>query len=175
MGLTALFLGLVILFSESGDSARLAPVYPTPETIVERMLELGHLRPGEKMCDLGSGDGRIVIMAARQFHANATGIEIDDRLYHRSNLLIRQLGLAKTARVIHGDLQKQHYSAYDLITVYLTPDANTLIQPMLERELKKGARVVSQDYEFSNWRPTQIETIDGDAGGASHTLYLYER
>ncbi len=159
----------------TSDMRRLAPVYPTPESIVERMLQLGKLQPGEKMCDLGSGDGRIVITAAREFHANATGIEIDQILYRESNDRIHELGLAKTARVIHGDLQKQRYSSYDLITVYLLPESNNLIQPMLERELKRGARIVSHDFAFENWRPTKIETIEGEGSSRSHILYLYQR
>jgi protein-L-isoaspartate O-methyltransferase len=172
-----LFPVLTLLFAISGDpdTQRLAPVYPTPQTIVERMLQLGGLQPGERMCDLGSGDGRIVITAARQFHANATGIEIDPILYRQSMEQIRSLGLAKTARVINGDLLKQRYSAYDLITVYLLPEANNVIQPMLERDLKRGTRIVSHDFAFEGWRPVKIETIDDDGAGRSHVLYLYQR
>lgn len=153
---------------------RLAPVYPTPQTIVEKMLQLGKLEAGEKLCDLGSGDGRIVITAAQEFHAKATGIEIDSIQYRESTERIRRLGLDKSARIIHGDLQKQHYSSYDLITVFLLPESNNLIQPMLDRELKKGARVVSHDFAFEGWRPTKIETIDDDGSGRSHILYLYQ-
>jgi protein-L-isoaspartate O-methyltransferase len=116
-----------------------------------------------------------VITAAQQFHANATGIEIDDKLYRESSARIHQLGLSKTARIIHGDLQRQHYSSYDLITVFLSSESNAVIEPLLERELKKGSRVVSQNFEFKGWRPKKIETIDDDGAGQNHTLYLYER
>lgn len=172
--ISALF--TVVLSLSGADSVqRLAPVYPTPQTVVEKMLELGKLEAGEKLCDLGSGDGRIVITAAREFHAKATGIEIDPIQFRESTERIRKLGLEKTARIIHGDLQKQRYSSYDLITVFLLPESNNLIQPMLERELKKGARVVSHDFAFVNWRPSKIETINDDGSGRSHVLYLYER
>ena len=90
---------------------KLAPYYPTPETIVERMLQLGQLKAGEKMFDLGSGDGRIVIMAARKYHADATGVELDADLLEASSAKIRQLGLQKTARIIYGDILKQDYSS----------------------------------------------------------------
>jgi len=143
--------------------------------IVERMLEMGHLQAGEKMCDLGSGDGRIVIDAAQRFHALATGIELDLDLVHQSVDKIRDLGLTKTARIIHGDLLKQRYSSYDLVTVYLWPEANDLLQPVLEHELKKGARVVAHDFEFRGWRPLKIETIEDDGSGKSHTIFLYQR
>ncbi len=168
---------LLLTLGALGDSdlPRLAPVYPTPQTIVERMLQLGSLQPGERMCDLGSGDGRIVITAAREFHANAVGVEIDPLLVRDSSVQIRKLGLASTARIINGDLQKQRYSSYDLITVYLLPESNNLIQPMLERDLKHGARVVSHDFEFQGWRPVKIETIEDDGAGRSHVLYLYQR
>jgi tRNA A58 N-methylase Trm61 len=175
MNLLAPLLSIVFAISGDTDVQKLAPVYPTPQTIVERMLQLGGLQPGERMCDLGSGDGRIVITAAREFHANATGVEIDPIQYRESVERIRNLGLAKTARIVKGDLLKQRYTSYDLITVYLLPESNNLIQPMLERDLKKGTRVVSHDFAFEGWRPVKIETIDDDGAGRSHVLYLYQR
>jgi tRNA A58 N-methylase Trm61 len=175
MNILAPLLSIVFAISGDTDVQKLAPVYPTPQTIVERMLQLGGLQPGERMCDLGSGDGRIVITAAREFHANATGVEIDPIQYRESVERIRNLGLAKTARIVKGDLLKQRYTSYDLITVYLLPESNNLIQPMLERDLKKGTRVVSHDFAFEGWRPVKIETIDDDGAGRSHVLYLYQR
>lgn len=154
---------------------KLAPYYPTPESIVLKMLELGRLKAGEKMFDLGSGDGRIVIMAARKFHAQAVGIEMDKDLYKQSMQRIRKLGLEKNARIINGDIFAQDYSSADMLTVYLLPNSNDKIQPILEKQLKKGARVVSHDFEFRNWQPAQVETIDDDGEGRSHTLFLYRR
>src|SRR6201990_2634133 len=90
-----LFIGCAVLRAQSGDAEKLAPYYPTPETIVEKMLELGELKAGEKMFDLGSGDGRIVIMAAQKYHADATGVELDSDLVQSSTARIRQLGLQK--------------------------------------------------------------------------------
>src|SRR5271166_2534731 len=83
---------------------KLAPYYPTPEVIVEKMLRFGEVKPGEKVYDLGSGDGRIVIMAAKKFKANAVGVEFDDSLWKQSSNLIAKLGLTSSARIIHGDL-----------------------------------------------------------------------
>jgi ubiquinone/menaquinone biosynthesis C-methylase UbiE len=157
------------------DAAKLAPYYPTPETIVLKMLQLGNLKPGEKMVDLGSGDGRIVIMAAQKFHADATGIELDKDLCRQSLERIRKLGLEKTAHIINGDILKEDYTSADLITVYLLPNSNDKVQPLLERELKKGARVVAHDFEFRNWSPEKVEDIEDDGAGRSHTLYLYRR
>jgi protein-L-isoaspartate O-methyltransferase len=157
------------------DTEKLAPYYPTPLTIVEKMLDLGGLKSGEKMFDLGSGDGRIVVMAAQKYHADATGVEMADDLYRQSMQKIRTLGLDKTARIIHGDIFKQDYSSADLVTVYLLPVSNDKVRPLLEKQLKKGTRVVSHDFPFRDWKPEKEITIEDDGEGRSHTLYLYRR
>src|SRR2546423_4972530 len=161
--MVALIGAAVLLAQEKASQVdKLAPYYPTPETIVEKMLELGGLKGGEKMVDLGSGDGRIVIMAAQKFHADATGVEYDKDLYQQSMEKIRKLGLQKSARIVHGDIFNQNYSSYDLVTVYLLPNSNDKVRPMLEKQLKKGARVVSHDFEFRGWSPEKVDTIDDD-------------
>jgi len=157
------------------EPAKLAPYYPTPDTIVVKMLELGGLKPGEKMFDLGSGDGRIVIAAAQKFHADAIGVELDKDLCRQSLERIHKLGLEKNAQIVEGDLLKQDYSSADLVTVYLLPGSNDKVQPLLERQLKKGARVVAHDFEFRGWTPEKVEDIENDGEGRSHTLFLYRR
>jgi predicted RNA methylase len=170
------FLGFSLaLVAQDGGGGRLAPFYPTPELVVAKMLELGELKPGEKMFDLGSGDGRIVIMAAQKFHADATGVELDKSLARQSSERIRKLGLEETARIVTGDLLKQDYGSADLITVYLLPLSNDKVQPLLDRTLKKGARVVAHDFEFRGWSPVKTETIPDDGEGRSHKLYLYRK
>lgn len=157
------------------EAERLAPYYPTPENIVEKMLQLGGLKAGEKLFDLGSGDGRIVIMGARKFQAEATGIELDPDLASQSADRIKSLGLQKTARIIQGDILQQDMSAADLITVYLLPAAMEKVRPLLEKQLKRGARVVAHDFEISGWTADRIEHIDDDGEGRAHTLYVYKR
>jgi predicted RNA methylase len=139
------------------------------------MLRLGGLKAGEKMFDLGSGDGRIVIMAAQKYKADATGVELSDSLYRQSMDRIKILGLVSSARVIHGDLLKQDYSSADLLTVYLLPVGNELVTPILEKQLKKGARIVAHDFEFAAWKPVESVSIEDDGEGRSHRLYLYRR
>lgn len=158
---------------EVKDGEKLAPFYPTPETVVERMLKLGELKPGEKMYDLGSGDGRLVIMAADKFKADATGIEIDPDLYKQSSERIKAMGLEKRARIVNGDILKQNFSNANLLTVYLLPSSNDKIRPMLEKQLKKGTRVVAHDFQISGWKPVKEEHIEDDGEGRSHTLFLY--
>jgi protein-L-isoaspartate O-methyltransferase len=160
---------------QAKDVEKLAPYYPTPETIVEKMLKLGELKAGERMFDLGSGDGRIVIMAAQKFRAISTGVEFDADLWKQSTDRIKSLGLEKRARIIQGDIMKQDYAPADLITVYLLPASNDKVRPILEKQLKKGARIVAHDFEMSGWTAEKTEQIDDDGEGRSHTLYLYRR
>ena len=173
LGLLTLLAG--VLFTQQQETEKLAPYYPTPESIVQKMLELGNLKAGEKMFDLGSGDGRIVIMAAHKFKANGTGVEMDDSLWKQSMDRIKSLGIEKTARIIHGDIMKQDYSSADLITVYLLPGSNDKVRPLLEKQLKKGARIVAHDFAFKDWTAEKTQEVDDDGEGRSHTLYLYRR
>lgn len=154
----------------------LAPYYPTPGIVVERMLQLAGLKAGEKLYDLGSGDGRIVIMAAQKFHVEAIGVEIDAKMVKQSVDRIHKLGLERSARIIEGDLLQQNYGSADVVTVYLMPEAiDSHVQPLLDRQLKKGARVVAHDFEFRNWTPEKVENIADDGEGRSHTVYLYRK
>jgi protein-L-isoaspartate O-methyltransferase len=166
---------LALSLLAQNKTEKLAPYYPTPETIVEKMLRFGDVKPGEKVYDLGSGDGRIVIMAAKKFKANAVGVEFDDSLAKQSSDRIAKMGLAATARIIHGALLVQDYSDADLLTVYLLPMSNDKVAPILEKQLKKGTRIVAHDFEFSAWKPEKIQDIDDDGEGRSHRLYLYRR
>ena len=159
--------------AQEGDF--IAPYFPTPEKIVDQMLKLGELKAGETMFDLGSGDGRIVIDAARKYKANAIGVELDDSLFKQSMARIKSLGLSSTARIIHGDLLKQDYSSADLLTVYLLPVATGLVTPILEKQLKKGARIVAHDFQFAAWKAERTVDIDDDGEGRAHELYLYRR
>src|SRR5215472_3188250 len=170
-----LLLGCAAL-AQSPEGDKLAPYYPTPETIVQKMLQLGGLKAGEKMFDLGSGDGRIVIMGAQKFHAEAVGVELDKDLCKQSLAKIQKLGLEKNAHIINGDLLKQNYSSADLVTVYLLPESiDNKVQPVLDQQLKKGARVVAHDFEFKNWTPEKVENIPDDGEGRSHALFLYRK
>lgn len=154
---------------------KLAPYYPTPELVVEKMLQFAGLKAGEKMFDLGSGDGRIVIMAAEKFKANATGVEFDKDLVQQSADRIKKFGLESRARIIHGDILQQDYSSADVITVYLLPLSNDKVRPILDKQLKKGTRIVAHDFEFSDWTPIKTLDIDDDGEGRSHRLYLYQK
>jgi len=184
--LLVLVVGSVLVFAQkqqaqqdkaqpNKDGKLIAPYFPTPEKIVDQMLKLGELKAGETVFDLGSGDGRIVIDAARKYKANAIGVELDDSLYKQSVDRIKSLGLSATARIIHGDLLKQDYSSADLLTVYLLPVATGLVTPILEKQLKHGARIVAHDFQFAAWKAERTVDIDDDGEGRAHELYLYRR
>lgn len=165
-----------VLLAQDHDKPpeRAAPYYPTPVVVVDKMLQLGGLKKGEKLFDLGSGDGRIVMIAAQRFGARAVGVELDHALVVQSREQIKKLGLASNASIIEGDLFEQDYSDADLITVYLLPVTNIRLSPVLEKKLKKGSRVVCHDFEFTEWNPEKTVTLE-DQEGRSHTLFLYRR
>jgi len=162
------------LSQEKPASEKLAPYYPTPPSIVQKMLEITGLKAGETMFDLGSGDGRIVLMAASKFKAKSTGVELDPSLVRQSTEEIRRKRLDKLANIINGDILKQDYSSADVVTAYLLPKAMQLVRPILEKQLKKGARVVAHDFEMVGWTPEKVESLE-DEEGRSHTIYLYRR
>ena len=176
--LTFCVLGLVVAASAQDPTKekieKLAPYYPTPNMVVEKMLNLTALKPGERMYDLGSGDGRIVIMAAQKFQADAYGVEFDADLVYQSNEKIKKLGL-KNAHIVHGDILKQDFSHAAVITVYLLPISNDKVRVMLDKQLKKGTRVVAHDFEIADWTPTKVVDIDDDGEGRSHRLFLYQK
>ena len=145
----------------------LAPHVPTAEDVVKKMLELAELKSGEKLYDLGSGDGRIIIMAAKEFGANAIGVELRDDLVQYTRKKLEELGLTKRGSVIHGDMMQTEIKDADVITLYLTTSANEKITPKMEKELKPGTRVVSFCFRIPSWEPTKTMDL------GTRTLYLY--
>jgi predicted RNA methylase len=127
--------------------------------------------------DLGCGDGRIVITAAQEFGARAVGIEMREDLAKQALGKISELSLDGKVKIIQSDLFKVDISQADVVTLYLTTSANDKVKPKLESELKKGARVVSHDYEVLGWRPIKIDNFceNPRLGYPSHTIYVYKR
>ena len=150
----------------------LAPYVVSPQQIVDRMLELADIKPGETLYDLGSGDGRVLITAVQRFHAKAVGIEISETLVKNTSERIQRLGLQNDARVIQGDLLQVDLSPADVVTIYLATDSNEILRPNLEKFLKPGARVVSHDYVVPGWKPKFVDKDLPEARG--HVIYLYQ-
>ncbi len=160
------------LFQNEQRSQYLAPGVWSPLTVCERMLELANLKPGETVFDLGSGDGRVVILAASRFGAKAVGVELSENLVERSQEKIKAEGLDDKASVIHADLMDVDISSADVVTIYLLRESNDKLRPKLESSLKSGARVVSHDYEIRGWKPTVVEKAK--ANNRNHAIYVYE-
>lgn len=154
-----------------------APYVSTPLPVVRQMLILAGLKPGEIFYDLGSGDGRTVIMAAQEFGAQAIGIELREDLAKRASSAILELGLDSKIKIVQDDFFKVDLSPADVVFLYLTTSANDKVKPKLEQELKPGARVVSHDYEILGWNPSKIDNFceNPKIGYPSHTIYLYKK
>jgi cyclopropane fatty-acyl-phospholipid synthase-like methyltransferase len=167
----ALSAAVLPLFAQI-DPNKLAPYVPSPQPIVERMLDAAQLKPGETVFDLGCGDGRILITAARQYKAKAVGVELDQRLVSMANDSIRQARVEQMASVRHANLLDVDLSRADVVTLYLLTDANAKLKPRLEKYLKPGARVVSHDFEIKGWKPARVEEVE--AHRRAHRIYVYE-
>jgi SAM-dependent methyltransferase len=135
------------------------PYVPTPQVVVDRMLELARVNAGETVIDLGSGDGRIMIEAASKYGARGFGVEIDPRLVKLSNERAAKAGVAERVKFLQQDLFKTDFHEANVLTLYLLPDVNLALRPKILAELKPGARVVSHDYAMGDWRPDAEETI----------------
>ena len=146
-------------------------------TVVQHMLRLAELKPGEVLFDLGAGDGRTVIMAAKTFGARAVGVELREDLAKKAMSTIHDNGLADRVTIVNGDMLTVNLTSADVVFLYLTTSANEKIRPKLDAELKKGVRVVSHDYEIIGWKPLKVENFceNPQMGYPSHTIYLYEK
>jgi protein-L-isoaspartate O-methyltransferase len=154
----------------SADS--LAPYIPTPQTIVERMLEAGRVKPGDVVYDLGSGDGRIVITAAQKFGARAVGVELRPDLCRIASEKIKAMGLSEKVRMKQGNALQEDLSPADVVTMFFLTSSNDRLKPKLEKELHPGARVVSNQFPIRGWKP--VETLKAKAGTMDYAIYVYE-
>lgn len=153
----------------------IAPFVPSPNCVVEYMLKLADLKAGEVLFDMGAGDGRTVIMAAKTFGARSVGIELREDLAKKALSTIHENGLADRVTIVNGDMLGVNLTSADVVFLYLTTSANEKIRPKLESDLKKGVRVVSHDYEIVGWKPEKVENFceNPQLGYPSHTIYLY--
>jgi predicted RNA methylase len=145
--------------------------------VVQRMIELAELKPGEIFFDLGAGDGRTVIMAAKTYGARAVGVEMREDLAKRAMSVIHDNCLGDRVTIVNGDMFKVDLSSADVVYLYLTTSANEKVKPKMEAELQPGVRVVSHDYEVVGWKPSKVENFveNPSLGYPSHTIYLYKK
>ncbi len=162
---------LIPALAQAPRGERLAPYVPSPQPVVERMLEAADVKPNELVYDLGCGDGRILITAAREYRAKGVGVELSDKLVRSAREQVQKLGLQNRVEVIQGDLMNVDLRPADVVTLYLLTDVNDRLKPAFERSLHKGARVVSHDFKIPGWRPERVETVE--ATNRTHYIYVY--
>jgi len=150
---------------------KLAPYVSSPARVVDRMLELANIKPGETVYDLGSGDGRVLIAAVEKYKAHAVGVEISPKLVVEASNNIQKAGITDQARVMQGDVMEADLNGADVVIIYLATSLNAKLRPRLERLLKPGARVISHDYAVPGWKPTRVERTDDRH---AHLIYVYE-
>jgi len=142
------------------------PYVQTPNEVVIEMLRLARVAGSDIVYDLGSGDGRLVIAAARDFGARGVGIEIDPRLVAQSAESARRAGVGERVTFREGDLFQTDLSDATVVTLYLSPELNLRLRPKLLRELRPGARIVSHAFDMGDWAPARtirVETRDRPA------------
>ena len=147
------------------------PYVSTPAPVVDEMLRLARVGAADMVYDLGCGDGRIVIAAAREFGAHGVGIDIDPRRIDEANAAARAAGVGARVRFAVQDLFKTDFSEASVVTLYLFPELNARLAPKLRAELRPGARIVSHQFLMGDWPPDTRSTLM--VGTMDHTVYLW--
>lgn len=150
----------------------LAPYIPTPQDVVDRMLSVAEVTSQDTVFDLGCGDGRIVITAAKKYGAHGVGIDIDKDRISESRRNARDAGVAALVRFDQGDILKADVSSATVVTLYLVSSANLKLRPILTQQLKPGARIVSHAFGMGDWQPDKVDRFT-DARGDERVIYLW--
>ena len=133
---------------------------PTPDEVVEAMLRLADVGANDVVYDLGSGDGRIPITAARRFGARGVGIELDPELVAQATRSAREAGVADRVRFVEGDIFESDISPATVVTLYLLTSINERLRPKLQKELRPGTRIVSHQFRMGDWNPERETVVD---------------
>ncbi|HEY3305402.1 MAG TPA: class I SAM-dependent methyltransferase [Candidatus Binatia bacterium] len=171
-------LSLVVLPSTTG-SGEAIPFVPSPMIVVDRMLQLAEVRKDDVIYDLGCGDGRILITAAKRYGARGVGVDMNPLLVDEARRKAAEEGVSHLVEFRAGDGLQVDISAATVVTLYMYKWFNNEMRPKLQR-LKPGSRVVAHDYDIDDWKPTKIETVDVSADPSSseyhgtRTLYLWK-
>ncbi|HEY0659292.1 MAG TPA: methyltransferase domain-containing protein [Pyrinomonadaceae bacterium] len=148
------------------------PYVPTHEMVVDEMLKMAQVKGTDVLYDLGSGDGRIPITAAKRFGTHGVGIDINPLRVKEANENAVKANVTDKVRFIEGDLFKENFSEATVVTLYLLPDINLKLRPQLLSQLKPGTRVVSHNYDMGDWQPEQAKTVT-TPDGVDHFVYFW--
>lgn len=159
-------------FPAPADSQSLAPYVPTPQDVVDRMLALAGVGATDVVYDLGCGDGRIVITAAKKFGARGVGVDIDPDRIKESEANAKAAGVEGQVSFKLQDALSVDVSPATVVTLYLLSSSNAKLRPMLTKQLRPGARIVSHAFGMGDWKPEKTDVFT-DAGGTQRTLYRW--
>lgn len=154
------------------DAPQLAPYVPTPQDVVERMLALAGVTKNDVVYDLGCGDGRIPIAAARMYGARGVGVDIDPQRIAEANANAKAAGVEHLVTFRLQDAMKTDVSPATVVTTYLLTASNLKLRPLLTAQLKPGSRIVAHSFGFGDWTPEKADSFT-DAEGRARMLYLY--
>ncbi len=158
------------------DAVDLAPYVPTPTEVIAEMCRLGEVSKDSVVYDIGCGDGRIVIYAAKTFGARGVGIDIEPERIRESRINAKTAGVEKLVRFELADATKVDISEATIVTMYLLPESNELLRPKLERELQPGVFVVTHNYMIPGWEDKEVTSaVVRDTESKEHTVFLYRR
>jgi trans-aconitate methyltransferase len=141
---------------------------PTPQEVVDAMLKLANVHQGDVLYDLGCGDGRIPVSAAKQYGVRAVGIDIDPQRIQEANESAKQAGVTQLVQFRREDLFKANFKEASVVTLYLLPELNVKLRPRLLAELKPGTRIVSHQFDMGTWKPDRKVELS-----AGRTIYLW--
>jgi ribosomal protein L11 methylase PrmA len=148
---------------------------PTPQAVVDKMLELAKVTKEDVVFDLGCGDGRIPVTAAKKYGVKATGFDIDPQRIKESNANVQKNKVGDKVTIKHADIFEEDLSPASVVTLYLLPSLNVKLIPQLEK-LKPGSRIVSHDFDMAGIKPDRVETLtakDDEGNERQHTIYLW--
>ncbi len=160
-------------FSTLPEQESLAPYVPTPQHVVDKMLELAEVTSNDVVYDLGCGDGRIVITAAKKYGAHGVGVDIDPQRISESEANAKAAGVEGLVTFKLMDARKVDLSPATVVTLYLLSSSNLSLRPLLTKQLKPGARIVSHAFSMGDWTPLKTESV-GDDSGFNRTIYLWK-
>jgi SAM-dependent methyltransferase len=155
------------------DVQNLAPYVPSPQEVVLRMLQLANVGKDDVVYDLGCGDGRIVITAAKAYGARGVGVDIDPQRIAEANANAKLAGVAHLVEFKLQDAMTTDVSRATVVTTYLLSASNLKLRPMLTKALKPGSRIVAHAFSFGDWQPEKVDTFT-DSAGSQRTLYLWK-
>jgi SAM-dependent methyltransferase len=164
--------GLSFPFTAGVPLYILAPFVPTPQDVVEQMLKLANITSRDLVYDLGCGDGRIVITAARKYGARGVGVDIEPYRVAESQANAKQAGVEQLVTFSLQDALTVELSPATVVMLYLVPWSTAKLQPIIKRQVKPGTRIVSHSFGVDDWAPVKIEKFT-DASGSVRTLYLW--